>query len=126
MSLHITPHTKGLATTHMSTFEWLLTGVTMAMDLQTAGSGKCLLASDADVAFLHAREARLRGCADVVVVLPLVDAGYGTACAHDWGALGHALRERHEVWWEARGQRSLVVEAIGGIDTAVGAVVGAG
>lgn len=58
MSLHITPHTERLAATLMRTLEWLLSGMGMAVDPQTARTRECLVARLADISVLGLREAR--------------------------------------------------------------------
>jgi hypothetical protein len=52
VSLHVTPHTEGLAAAVVRALERLLACVAVAVDTKTARPRKCFIASLADVAIL--------------------------------------------------------------------------
>jgi hypothetical protein len=59
MSFHIASDTESFSTAVMLTFEWLLAGMTVAVDSQAAGSREGLVALLTDVSILRWWKGRL-------------------------------------------------------------------
>jgi len=101
VTLHITAYTECLATARLGALEGLLARVRVAVDAQTAGTAKGLVAGLADVAVLACWELMARRRVEIVVVLPR-DGAQGRASDRDADV---GRRERLGQWLLVRKAR---------------------
>jgi hypothetical protein len=83
VALHVATDAKRLSAARMGALEWLLAGMAVAVDPETARPRKRLVASGADVSILRLWVCRLTRRADVMVMLPGVSSR-GTWRGRKW------------------------------------------